>query len=109
MVLYQPKSALCTSPLGHSFGLKGHSLSALEGICHPESTIFSIGERLTSLKRFSVGLKGRSDDINGLSVNDDLNGSSVDLKRPSVSLKGLLAYMGLRWPKGGRSEKATSW
>ena len=59
-----------------------------------------------SVKGFSAGLKGRSNDLNGPSANDDLNWPSVDLKRVSVSLKGLLADLGLFWLKSLPTEKA---
>ena len=70
------------------------------------STHLSLGESLISVKGFAAGLKGRSDDLNGPSTNDDLNWSSVDLKKVSVSLKGLLANLDLFWPKSLPPAKA---
>ena len=59
---------------------------------------FCLCKPLSSLKGFSVGLKSHSDGLNGPSVNGDLNGPYVDLKRPFVSLKVFPADLGLCWP-----------
>ena len=47
----------------------------------------SLDESAIGKKGFSVVLEGRSDDLNGLSVDDYLNWPTVDMKRPSVGLK----------------------
>ena len=57
--------------------------------------IFSLCEPFNSLKGFSVGLKCRSDDQNGHSVNDDLNEPSVDLKISSVQTCNTVAAEGI--------------
>ena len=67
----------------------------------------SLGKPFVGLKVLSIGLNVCSDDLNGLFVDDCLNGPSFDMKRPSIGLKELLADLGPLTTKSCQAEKAT--